>query len=603
MRSARRRTLSLLLALLLAPPGTVRAQEFTRQTLLVAPLHPDGSSRVARQVAGGLRTRIARLSARRELFVVGTDTVESLLHNSGFRADTVLNEIQTLVLARQMRADEVVVGRVVSRPGVVEVHAQLRIMRDWRLRQPLPVVRAASAGAAADTLARYVVEARSQMVGLRRCENFAREGKLRDAAGAAEAAIAQYPASTLARNCLAIVLPFNEAPADSIRKVTEALLARDTLNVVAAVMHAQSLMALQRQDDAANAWTRVIALRPDSLTLGLNAVEYLLRLQHPTRALQAAATLIARHPDEPRFRRLAFRAHVALGAWPAVAALGDSLDAQDPEFREDSTYAIRHVQALRVIGDTLSALAKSARVVKQHSGDVGLYLQYLQLVTGENAAALARGLAYFPGSSELHVLAARAAVTAGRRRDAINSLSAAVSTDPFLLQGFLQIAELWFEEEQPDSALAAIARAPRNGATDLLRAYTIARGRQMIRQAADTTPRSWTRAVTLFALADTLESQSDSRALLVAASLQLARSELVIATQVKTCPEAGRASSALELSLATLDRGVGEGTSATELYEAYGALRTAVDNAVRILCPAPPPNDSGPPPRVSGRPR
>lgn len=603
MPSALRQTFGVLLALLLALPGAARAQEFTRQTLLVAPLHADGSNRVARQVAGGLRTRVARLSVRRELFVVGSDTVESLLHNSGFRADTVLSEVQTLVLARQMRADEVVVGRVVSRPGLVEVHAQLRIMRDWRLRQPLPVVRATSAGAAADTLARYVVEARSQMTGLRRCENFAREGKLRDAARSAEAAIAQYPASTLARNCLAIILPFNEAPADSIRRVTEALLARDTLNVVAAVIHAQSLMTLERRDDAARAWTRVITLRPDSLTLGLNAVEYLLRLQQPTLALESATKLIAVHPGEPRFRRLAFRAHVALGAWPAVAALGDSLDVQDPEFRGDSTYAIRHVQALRVVADTLGALSKSARVVKEHPGDVGLYLQYLQLVSGENAAALARGLANFPGSSELHVLAARAAVTAGKRRDAIASLSAAVSTDPFLLQGFLQMAELWFEEEQPDSALAAIARAPRNGATDLLRAYTIARGRQMIRQASDTTPQAWKRAVTLFALADTLDSQSDSRALLAAASLQLARTELVIATQVKTCPEASRASSALELSSVTLDRGVGEGSSATELYEAYGALRTAVDNAVRILCPAPPPNDSGPPPRGPGPPR
>lgn len=592
MRFVIRRNLTLLATLLVAHPVTVAAQEFTRQTLLVAPLHADGSNRVARQVAGGLRTRIARLSPRRELFVVGSDTVESLLENSGFRADTVLNEVQTLVLARQMRADEVVVGRVVSRPGVVEVHATLRLMRDWRLRQPLPLVRATSPGAAADTLARYVVAARSQMVGLRRCENFAREGKLRDAARSAEAAIAEYPASTLARNCLAIVLPFNEAPADSVRKVTGAILAHDSLNVVAAVMHAQSLTTLERNDDAAHAWMRVLALRPDSLTLGLNVVEYLLRLQQPTLALEGATKLIARHPDEPRFRRQVFRAHVALSAWPAVAALGDSLDVLDPEFRDDSSYAIRHVRALRVIGDTLGALAKSARVVKQHPGDVGLYLQYLQIVNGENTAALARGLAHFPGSSELHVLAARAAVTAGKRRDAIASLSAAVGSDPFLLQGFLQIAELWFEEGQPDSALAAIARAPRTGATDLLRAYTIARGRQMIREASDTMPQGWQRAISLFALADTLDSQSDTRALLAAASLQLARSEYVIATQVKACPEVSRASAALDLSSATLDRGVGEGSSATELFEAYGALRAAVDHAVKILCP-PPPGDSG----------
>ena len=124
-------------------------------------------------------------------------------------------------------------------------------------------------------------------------------------------------------------------------------------------------------------------------------------------------------------------------------------------------------------------------------------------------------------------------------------------------------------------------------------------------RAAEEAVRRWRESGTLFfpdippdaaaPLADTLDSQSDSRALLAAASLQLARSELVIATQVKTCPEASRASSALEVSSAALDRGVGEGSSATELYEAYGALRSAVDNAVKVLCPPPPAADgSGP---------
>jgi hypothetical protein len=127
----RRAALALLLphALAAAQP----AQEFTQQTLLVAPLHPGGSIRAARQVASTLRSRLARLTPRRELFVVGTDTIDILLRNSGYRFDSALTNVEALVLARRMRADEVVLGTVTSRQESIEVSAQLAVMRDWRL--------------------------------------------------------------------------------------------------------------------------------------------------------------------------------------------------------------------------------------------------------------------------------------------------------------------------------------------------------------------------------------------------------------------------------------------------------------------------------------
>lgn len=560
-------------------------QEFTQQTLLVAPLHPEGSNRVARQVAGALRSRLNRLAVRRELFVVGTDTIEILAERAGFRVDTVFGVDATLDLARRMlRADEIVVGTVVSRQGYVEVETYLHLARDWRLRQPLPIVRATNPNAAADTLAAEIMQARAQMTGLRRCENAARAGDNALAARSAEEAIRLYPRSTLARTCLAMVVRFTDASSDSVRRLADHILALDSTNIVAAVIRAHALTSMERTTTAAQAWQHVLTLRPDSTPIAVVAVEQLLRMGRPELALAGARRLAARHPDEPYFSRLAFRAHIALGAWRDAAALGDSLDHADLDFRNDSTYSIRHVEALRTIGDTLGALAKSARVVKQHTGDVGLYLQYLKLVNGENSAALARGLAQFPGSSELNVMAARAAVTAGKRQEAIAALRAAVSADSTLTQGYLQMAELWFEEGFPDSALAVMQRAPRSGETALMRAYAIARGRQLIRNANDSTPEAWMRGVALFALADTLDSQPDSRALLAAATLQLARTDLVAATQQRTCPDAQRAGSTLDISSAALGRGVGEGSGAAELQEAYGAMRAAVANAVKVLC-------------------
>ncbi|HEX7124140.1 MAG TPA: hypothetical protein VF178_17310 [Gemmatimonadaceae bacterium] len=568
-------------------PATVlpAQQEFTQQTLLVAPLHAEGSNGVARAVAARLRSRLNRLAVRRELFVVGTDTIEILAENSGFRYDVVFGETQTLALARWMRADEVILGTVVDRPGdSVEVRVQMALMRDWRLRQPLPVVRAGHPNAAADTLAQMIIQARGQMTGLRRCENAARAARTAEAARHAEEAIRNYPRSALARTCLLIALPFNNVGPDSIARLASDILAIDSLNIVAAVVRAQALTSLQRATPAAEAWQRVLSLRADSVAIAQLAVEQLLRLQRPELALAGAQRLAAQHPEEPYFSRLAFLAHIALASWRDAATLGDSLDVADAYFRDDSTFAIRHIEALRATGDTLGALAKSARVVKQHRTAVGLYLQYLQILNGEQQAALARGLALFPHSSELNVMAARSALTSGKKREAIAALAAAVAADSTLTQGYLQMAELWFEEGYPDSALAAIARAPRSADAGLLRAYAIARGRQLIRVASDSTPDAWQRGVALFALADTLDSQADSRALLTAATLQLARSELVLATQHRTCPEAQRADRALQQTAAAIGRGIGDGSAATELQEAYDAMRAAVENAVQVLC-------------------
>jgi tetratricopeptide (TPR) repeat protein len=582
-------------ALALAPlvlHATAQAQEFVRQTLLIAPLHPVGSPSVTRQVAGAVRSRTARLSNKREVRVLDTDTTEILLQRAGFRPDTVFDDFESYALAKQLRADEFVVGTVTGRTGNIEVRAYLVLTRDRRLRQPLPPVRGGTAGAVADTLSRAIVRARQQMLGLRRCENAARHGDAVLAVRSAEAAIQLYPASTLAKTCLMLSLPYVGAGADSSQRIAQSILAIDSMNVLAAVVLAQSEATLQHPSAAADAWMRVIAIQPDSLELGLGAIEELLKLQRPATARDAARKLAVAHKNDDRVRRLAFRAMVTLSAWKDARALGDSLDLDDPEFRDDSSYAVRYVEALRLTGDTIGAIARSARAVKQHPGDVLLYVQYVKLLAGENVAALGRGLARFPGASELHVLAARAALANGKKRDALASLGEAVTRDPTLVQGYLQMAEIWFDESQPDSAVQVVARAPRTGAgAPLVRAYAIGRGRQVIRAASDSTPALWRTAVALFSIADSVDAQEDSRQLLAAATLQLARSELTLAARDRACPDAARANEALGIAATLLARAPADGTNTADgdsqqMQQAYDALRTAVDNAVRVLCTA-----------------
>jgi hypothetical protein len=568
-------------ACLLAAGSVTRAQEFTTQTLLVAPFETT-NRRLSRAVERGARSRLARAANRREVRIVGSDTIESSLRHAGYTDDVKMGVGETRVLSRLLRADEVVVGAVVGRGNVVEVQAQIVLPRDWRLRQPLPLIRARTPAAAADTLSQYVMRARAQMLGLRRCENAMRVEDHARAIKSAEEAVLTYSASTLARTCLAVALRLNGTTSDSVIRVADAVLERDSLSIIAAVVRARSLSG---SDGAVPAWDYVLRLRPDSLDLAISAVEEMLRLQSAERALRGALHLATVHTEDMRVRRLAFRAYIALSRWKEAAVLGDSLDWQDVAFRSDSSYAIRHIEALRLSGDTLSAISKSARSVKEFPGDKSLYLQYAQLVKAEDGAVFPRGLVLFPDASELHVLAAREAVAAGKRRDALASLGAAVQADTSLTQGFLQIADLWFNENAPDSAVAAIARAPRGGTrAELVRTYAIARGRQMIRAVDDTAFAVWQRAITLFSIADSVDSREDTRSLLTAAHLQLARGALVVGAKTRDCPNANRATDALAIAMSLLQRGVGEGASAEQLREAYDQMLPIAESATKSYC-------------------
>ncbi|HEX7546303.1 MAG TPA: hypothetical protein VF368_06220 [Gemmatimonadaceae bacterium] len=577
------------LLLLCTAADNGRAQEFTRQTIMVATLRAVGEPKVARRVGDEVRSRIARLGNQREMHVLDPYFVDDALRLSDLPVNQPLGDRDLFVLARFMRVDEVIFGTVTARDGEVVVAAALRLTRDWGQRQPLPVVRAPTAALAAEKLAGEVTMARRQLNPLRRCENAMHAGDQASAIRFARDGVAAYPASTFARTCLLAALLWIGDRADSVLSVADQILGLDSLNVAATVGRAIALQAENRAADAERAWLKATDLRADSLDLGVRAAEALLQLPRPASALELTRRLSTLDAGDPRLRRLRFRASYALSSWKETAALGDSLDvAVDVEFRRDSSYAVRYVEALKQSGDSIGALAVSARAVKRYPGDARVYSQYLALVGGENSAALPRAIERFPADPEFYVIAAKNARDSGRRRDAIAATAAAVRADPGLSQGYLQMAELWFEEQLPDSALAVLRRAPRTGdGAETLRSYAIARGARVLRSAGDTSLALQRLAVSFLVLADSVESREDSRSYAAAGMLQLARGELVLAARTRACPDVQQADATLRAAASELERGVGGAAAADGLKQAWNAMKTAVDNAARVLCQPP----------------
>lgn len=583
--------LVLLLGLVAGVAVPAAAQGFVRQALVVAPFGGGESTRAGRRVSQSMRSALRRAAGRSAVDVVGADSVDRMLRGYGLRGATLVPESDLVRIARLARGDELLMGTVEAVGETLTVRAALVLVRDARQREPLPVVRAVGAEGAADALAGAVLRARQQMEDLRRCENAARAGDARAAVTAAEAALARYPTGLLGRLCLARALAEANAPADSVQRVVESVLARDSANIIAHVLRAAALDGRSRTADAVRAWQGVLGMRPDSAELAALGVERLLALGRPASALDWTSVLLGQHPDDPRFRRARFRAFAALDRWSEAAALGDSLDATDASFASEAGYALRYVQALQERGDTIRAVARSARAVVEHPDDGRLYVQYVRLVAGEDRAGLARGLARFPRLAELRLLAAQRARLQGDRGAERAALLEAIAADGSLEQSHLRVAELWLQAGQADSALAGLARAPRDGAATL-RAYTLGRGVELLRGAIDTIPSSYRVAIGFLALADSLDSQDDSRRVVVAAALQAARSELIVAAPALACDGLRRADARLQEASVAIARGVGTGAAAEELGAAQQALRTAVDEALDRGCAAP-----RPPPR------
>ena len=558
------------------------AQQFLQQSLIVVPFTSAPDARVGPSIADDLRGRLRRLVDPRVLQIVGSDSAARMLRGLGFTRPETAGERDAVVVARVARTDELLLGSVRSRRDTIEIRATMLLVRDPRQREPLPLIRAVGTAAATDSLARAVVRLRQQMTGVRRCENAARARDATAAAREATAAVAAYPGAVFARICLARALAGKGATADTVLRLAEWILARDSLSIIALVLRAQALEDSRRATDAADAWRRVLALRPDSADLGTGAVERLLQLGRPRPALEALDSLAARHRDDVRLPRQRFRAMHELERWPDAAALGDSLERVDGLFATDPAYAVRYIEALQRKGDTLRAVAKSARSVSEHPEDGRLYVQYLRLIAGENATVLARGLARFPRLADLRVLAAQQARAAGDRAAERRALEEAVAADGSLAQSHLRLAELWFQDGQPDSALVSLGRAPRTGtAATVLRAYATGRGVELLRAASDTVPASYRASLALLALADSVDSREDSRGLLVAVALQAARSELVVAARALDCDGLHRSDALLLRAADHLARGVGAGTAAEELAQAQQAMRAAVDVALQ----------------------
>lgn len=538
MPNASKRAAALVCLALAAAPTLARAQrkgqEFTRQGLLVANFFtaPGIERKAGRRAADAVRSRIGKLSDKHEVDVIDGYDIHDRMSAAGYNPDSALSEIDVASLGRLLRADEYVIGTVEQAGATTRLAATLVLMRDRRMRQPLPPATAARLDDAAEEIARSLAAARTQLVHQRRCENALRDGHGALALREARDGVAAYPRSTLARTCLLWAMRGAGARADELLEQAQAVLAVDSLNAHALDAAASSLDSLRRRDEAATMWLRLAATDTADLDLTQRVLFALEQGGNTRRAEPLAVAASAAHPEHLPLLRDKWRIAFANRHWPIAIEAGETMAARDSEALADPVFFQRLATAYRSNGQPYRALETVSRGVSRFPHESKLYALYAQFVREEADSVIPRGLALFPNNAALMALNAKELRARGKAAESADAMRLALAADSTLPGGQLMLAQSLIDVGRPDSALAAARRALATGEDSTRVAqFAFARGNTLYRAAGGTKSSSdFALAYRFLAFADTLRPSAQTRFLTGAAALGLAQTALTEAT-------------------------------------------------------------------------
>src|SRR5205085_4406919 len=167
---------------------------------------------------------------KREVDVIDGGDIEYRMERAGYNPDSTYSISDIHATGRYFRADEYLLAYVTNGPGGPKLSGQLVLLRDERLRQPLPDAQAPKLDSAAALFAKSLATARTQLVHGRRCENALRDGSGARALAAAREGVATYARSTIARTCQIWTMRQTHASASEVLAVSQEVLAVDSTN-------------------------------------------------------------------------------------------------------------------------------------------------------------------------------------------------------------------------------------------------------------------------------------------------------------------------------------------------------------------------------------
>lgn len=553
---------ALLLAVTALTPGTLDAQSSRQPDAdtprILVPSLASSDTKLGVQAADAIRSRLSQDFSYKTLWVISRADINGTLEASGYKADQVLTPVDANQLSRLLRADEYLEGRVEKDGDTYRIKAKLVLTRDRELVQPLPPVEAKRLDLVAMLLSREVQAARKQHAGEKECIQLARDKKFDEAISAANRAVEAYPNATLARLCKASVLYTQKAGADTVLAVANQVLAIDSLSRPALALAAEAYKTRGDCGRAMELWAEHLATDPTNLRLQQNFATEAAACGQAQRAIPVIKRAIDATGGDPQLIRLYFLVLLSARDWKQAAMAGEEL-----------------VKTDTAAADTLFF----RRMAAAYAGDSQ---------PQKAAEWAARGVQKFPNNASLIALQAQMLKDAGQLQPSIEAWRRAIAADPKVPRGWVNVAQLYMDLKQPDSAQVAFRQAVAAGSdsASFLAGYALTQG-NALRKVADSTKtrEDYRKAFGWVALADSLAPSPNSKLLVGLISYQIGVSAAQDAQKAKSCDLAKMAQE--NFLTAQINIPAGGATNpqvAGQVMQALGQYAPYADQLAKSLC-------------------
>jgi tetratricopeptide (TPR) repeat protein len=206
------------------------------------------------------------------------------------------------------------------------------------------------------------------------------------------------------------------------------------------------------------------------------------------------------------------------------------------------------------------------------------------------AEEIAKGVAKFPENASLLVVSAQAQRAAGQTQQAVETLKKALALDPNVERGQLQIAQLYGELKQPDSAYAALMMADKGIDSVLMGDVALDLGNKAQRElTADSPEIDYTNTINYLTLADnnatSPERKQQAKFLVGAVALRHGQALLKVGGESRNCALVKQASAQFAIAQVNVPAGGRFAPQIAGQYmQALGQLLPVAAQAEKAIC-------------------
>jgi tetratricopeptide (TPR) repeat protein len=308
------------------------------------------------------------------------------------------------------------------------------------------------------------------------------------------------------------------------------------------------------------AYTGLIAADPTNAGLVQDVTKAIAGAGNPGVALPIIRKAVEDNPGDAALMRTQFLVELAARETKAALATGTALVALDTAMA-DTSYYFRMAAAY-------SADSQPAKAAEE----------------------IAKGVAKFPENASLLVVSAQAQRAAGQTQQAVETLKKALTLDANVEKGQLQLAQLYGELKQPDSAYAALVMADKGADSVLVGDVALDLGNKAQRELKPETPDAeYASAVNYLTLADnnatSPERKQQAKFLIGAVSLRRGQALLRAGGEARNCAMVKQASEQLAIAQVNVPAGGRFAPQAAgQLMQALGQLLPAAAQTEKAVC-------------------